>query len=200
MDIPHLIAFNVALLAAISTPGPGFLLAVRTTLHAGQRTGIAVGFGLGTMAAGWTLMALLGFEAVFGLFPWAYSVCKTVGAAYLLFIALRMWKNAGREIASRARPVRHAFAQGILVNLLNPKSVLFAGAVLIVVFPGNLTIWEDGLVVLNHLLVEWLFYTVLAVAMSTTAAHRTYLRAKVYANRIAAAMLGALGLRLFLSR
>jgi threonine/homoserine/homoserine lactone efflux protein len=69
MSLGHLIAFNVALLAAILSPGPAFLIAVKTTLSAGRKAGIAVGGGLGLMASTWTLLALLGLDAVFVLFP-----------------------------------------------------------------------------------------------------------------------------------
>ena len=65
-------------------------MAVQTNLSAGRRTGIAVGCGLGLMAAMWTTMALVGFAAVSELFPAAYVGARTAGAAYLLYIAYRM--------------------------------------------------------------------------------------------------------------
>ena len=52
------------------------LLAIRATLSGGRAQGIATGLGLGTMAALWTGMALLGLEAIFTLFPWAYLAMK----------------------------------------------------------------------------------------------------------------------------
>jgi threonine/homoserine/homoserine lactone efflux protein len=124
------------------------------------------------MAAVWTLIALLGLDVLFELFPWAYAVTKTIGALYLLYVAYRMWRDAGKAIDAKTKPPSHAFRQGILVNLLNPKSVLFAAAVLIVVFPADMSAIENGVVVLNHLVVELVFYTVLAFGLSTTAASR----------------------------
>ncbi len=84
MDLTHLIAFNIALLAAIASPGPAFLVAVKTAVTSGRRAGIAVGLGLGLMAALWTAAALFGLEVVFTAFPWAYTLVKTIGALYLL--------------------------------------------------------------------------------------------------------------------
>jgi threonine/homoserine/homoserine lactone efflux protein len=49
-----------------------------------------------------------------------------------------MWTGARERIDSQTQPAMHAFRQGFLVNLLNPKSALFAAAVLIVVFPENM--------------------------------------------------------------
>ncbi len=200
MTIEHLIAFNIALLAAIASPGPAFLIAMKTTLSAGRPAGMAIGFGLGIMAAIWTLMALLGLEGIFQLVPWAYTSAKVAGALYLTYIAWNTWRGARNPIEAQTRPARHAFRQGFLVNLLNPKSVLFAAAVLIVIFPAGMTGLERALVVLNHLAVELAFYTSLAVLMSTEAVSRQYLSAKLYLDRFAALVLGALGIRLLLSR
>lgn len=200
MTFEQLLAFNIALLAAIASPGPALLVALRTTLSAGRKAGIAMGCGLGLMAASWTLMALLGLEAVFSLFPWAYAAAKTAGALYLIYIAWKMWAGAREDIAADNRPVRHAFRQGFLINLLNPKSVLFAAAVLVVVFPAQMSLAENALVALNHLAVEILFYTALAFGMSRQVVGRRYLRAKLYLDRGASLVLGALGLRLLFSR
>ncbi len=200
MAIQHLIVFNIALFAAIASPGPALMVAVRTTLSTGRVAGIAVGCGLGSMAATWTLMALLGMDVVFDIFPWAYVAAKTVGAAYLLFIAYKIWTNARNKVDTQMLPASHAFRQGFLMNLLNPKSVLFAAAVLIVVFPAEMSAADNALVVLNHLVAELLFYTALAFGMSSSAVSKRYLRAKVYIDRTASIVLGALGLRLFVSR
>jgi threonine/homoserine/homoserine lactone efflux protein len=200
MSFEHIIAFNIALVAAILSPGPAFLVAVRTTLSAGRRAGIAIGAGLGMMAATWTVMALLGLDVLFVLFPWAYAFTKTVGAIYLLYVAYRMWKDAGKAIDAQTKTPRHAFCQGLLINLLNPKSVIFAAAVLIVVFPAEMSATENGVIVLNHLVVELVFYTTLAFGMSTTAVSQKYLRAKVYIDRTASVILGSLGARLLASR
>jgi len=201
MSFQNLIAFNLVLWAAILSPGPAFLTAIQTTLTGGRRAGIAIGCGLGLVAAGWTMAALLGLDVVFTAFPWAYSTAKVAGAAYLLYIAYRMWRGARDPIAGSAElRTGHAFIRGLLVNLLNPKSVLFAAAVLIVVFPADMSMAENAVVFANHLAVELVFYTVLAVAMSSRFVGARYLRAKVVLDRAAAVVLGALGLRLFLSR
>ncbi len=200
MTIEHLIAFNIALFAAIASPGPALLVAIQTTLSSGRSAGIAIGCGLGLMAAVWTMMALLGLEAIFQVVPWAYAGARIVGAVYLLYIACGLWQGARRKVKSTLKPARHAFRQGMLINMTNPKSVLFAAAVLIVIFPAEMTLFENALVVLNHLVIELTFYAALAVGMSTDAVSRMYLRAKVHIDRVAAVVLGALGVRLLVGR
>lgn len=200
MTIEQLIAFNLTLLAAMASPGPALLILIRTSLAAGRFAGIATGCGLAIMAAAWTAMALLGLDAIFRLFPVVYTAAKIAGALYLLYIAYRTWRSARDPINGSVMPARHAFRDGLLVNLLNPKSVLFAAAVLVVIFPASMPLADKAIIVANHLVVEIVVYTVLAVALSTPHVSRQYLRAKVYLDRAAAVVLGALGLRLLISR
>ena len=129
------------------------------------------------MAAIWTMMALLGFGVVFDLFPFLFVGTKAV-----------------------IKPAGRAFRQGFLVNLFNPKSVLLAAAVLVTVFPAGPGLADSIVIVANHFLVEIAFYTALAFGMSTQAVAKRYMRAKTYIDRAAAAVLGALGVRILLSR
>ena len=196
MNIEHLIAFNIAFIAAWLSPGPALLVAMRTSLTAGVRSGFAIGCGLGVMASIWTLMALLGLQSVFQLFPPAYTTIKILGAFYLMFIAWKTWRGSRQPLEDRTQPARHAFREGFIINLLNPKAMLFAAAVLIVVFPPGLSMVEKAIIVTNHLILEIGFYLMLAVFMNTPAVSQWYLRAKVYFDRFASIVLGVLGTRI----
>jgi len=196
MTFENLIAFNIALIVAVASPGPALLIAIRTTLASGRKSGVIMGCGLGLMAATWTLMALLGLETVFTLFPLAYTTAKVAGAVYLLYIAVKIWRGAKEILAAKVKTVNNAFRQGIFLNLLNPKSVLFSAAVLVVIFPANMGITENSIVVLNHFVIEIIFYTLLALAMSTDAVSKRYLKAKTYMDRFASLVIGALGLKI----
>lgn len=200
MTWEQLVAFNIALLVAIASPGPALLMATHTSASRGRAAGVAAGIGLGLMAAIWTMLALLGLAVVFELFPMVYIGAKILGGAYLLYLAYKMWRNASAPINARIPAARHAFRQGFLVNLLNPKSVLFAAAVLVAVFPAGLSVAESFVIVINHFLVEVAFYTTLAFCMSTQVVSKRYMKAKVYIDRGAAVILGALGIRIVLSR
>ena len=200
MELTHIVAFNVALLAAIASPGPALLVAIKTSLSAGRNAGIAIGAGLGLVASLWTFAALVGLEVVFALFPWAFSAAKLIGAMYLIYIAYGMWAGARSPISSDTKPAAQAFRQGVMINLLNPKSVLFAAAVLVVIFPSGMNMNENLVIVANHFFVEVLFYTCLAIAMSSPSVSQRYMRAKVYIDRTAALILGAFGLRLVFER
>ncbi|MDP5216381.1 LysE family translocator [Ruegeria sp. 2205SS24-7] len=200
MGWEHLVAFNLTLLAAILSPGPAMLYFVRQTLSQGRRTGIYAVLGLGSMAVCWTITALLGLDAVFRLFPWAYAIFKAAGALYLIYLACKTWRAARDPLGEMQVAPARAFLGGVLVNLANPKSILFAAALLVVIFPPGLTLADKAVIVLNHLMVEWLVGGVLVLLLSTGRARQGYLRAKPMLDRIAAGIMGLLGLRLLLSR
>jgi len=201
VELAHLIAFNLALLAAIASPGPSLLFLIKTSLAGGRTVGVAAAAGLALMAALWTLTALLGLDGIFRLFPWLYGTLKVFGAAYLIYIAVTTWRNAKDPIASSAEPRAHrAFLSGFLVNLGNPKSVFFSAAVLVVIFPPSLSHIDKLIIFGNHLTVEFVVQPTLAILLSTDVVRRRYLSAKPVLDRITAAVLGALGLRLLLSR
>ena len=202
MEAAHLIAFNLTLAAAIVSPGPALLFALRANLTGGALRGLATGAGLAVMATCWTVLALLGLESVFVLFPWAYLALKLAGAAYLIWLAVNIWRKARAPIGAPAQQprARTAFLSGLLINLANPKAVLFASAVLLVIFPRDLMLWEKALIVGNHLCIELLFYSGFALLLSTRHARDGYLRLKPVFDRLSAAVLGALGLRLLVER
>lgn len=200
MTTTHLIAFNLTLLAAMAVPGPALLFALRQSIAGGLRAGIATGAGLGLMASLWTGAALLGLQVVFAVFPAAFLAMKIGGALYLLWVALQLWRHARDPVADSAHPGARAFLGGLLVNLANPKSVLFAASVLVVIFPPDLTLAEKALIVANHVAVELTVYTGFAALLSTPPARAGYLRLKPAIDRTAAAILGALGLRLLIGR
>ncbi|WP_085307966.1 LysE family translocator [Planktotalea arctica] len=200
MEWSHIIAFNLALVAAIASPGPAMLYFIRTTLASGRGIGLYTVCGLGVMAATWTALAFMGLGAVFALFPWAFVIFKTIGALYLIWIAFQTWRHARAPMGAAPTPPARAFLGGVLVNLSNPKSVLFAAAVIMVIFPQGMPIADKALIVANHLLIELIFGSVLVLAFSTKRVSAGYLRAKPLLDRIAASVLGLLGLRLLLSR
>ena len=171
----------------------GFFIRVKLSLQ-------LLGDGVGFRASVWTLLALLGLDSVFRLSPWAYVFMKTAGACYLLYLAWSTWRNARQPVDYKARAAKHAFRDGILLNMTNPKSVLFAATVLIVIFPPDLPLYAKAFIMVNQFVVEFATYTLLAFVLSTKSVSEKYLAAKTWLDRFAAIVLGGLGLRLLLQK
>lgn len=200
MTWESLLAFNLVLMAALASPGAAFLVAVRTSISAGRAAGLATGLGLASAAVLWTLAAFLGLEVIFRLFPWTYAVLKVAGALYLIYLAIQTWRHAHAPLGEATLPRTRAYLTGALVNLGNPKSMLFAAAVIIVVFRQGLAPAEVAVVLANHFALEVIFYSAVALLLSGQHARNGYRRLKPVFDRIAATLLGALGLRLILEK
>jgi threonine/homoserine/homoserine lactone efflux protein len=117
-DGPAVGLFVLAALALLLVPGPAVLYVVARSIEHGRRAGLAsvLGIHVGTLVH--ITAATLGLSAL----------VKIAGAVYL--IGLGLWTLLARkpetEIAlGGERNLRRAFAQGIVVNVLNPKTALF---------------------------------------------------------------------------
>ena len=109
-------------------PGPAVLYVVARSIHEGRRAGIAsvLGIHVGTLVH--IAAATLGLSAIVVSSAVAFTVVKVAGAVYLA--GLGLWtllsRRAETEVAlGGRRNLRRAFAQGIVVNVLNPKTALF---------------------------------------------------------------------------
>ncbi|MFQ6548970.1 LysE family translocator [Aestuariibius sp. 2305UL40-4] len=196
MSGADLLLFNLALLASWLSPGPAFLVVTQTTLANGRRAGMAAALGLALTASIWTLAALLGLGILFEVVPWAATALRIAGATYLIWIAIETWRSARAPLTSTPEVQRRALQRGVLVNLGNPKSILFAASVLVVIFPPNLGWLEVATITANHLLLELVLYAALTALLARPAVARGYARLKTAFDRIAAGVMGTLGLRL----
>lgn len=118
---------SAALLLAL-TPGPGIFYVLARSLSGGRRDGIAsacgtaIGGFVHVLAAAFGLSALLVTSAV------AFGVVKFAGAAYLIFLGIRMLFSKEEEPTEVSAPkdaARRVFLQGITTEALNPKTALF---------------------------------------------------------------------------
>jgi threonine/homoserine/homoserine lactone efflux protein len=124
-----LAAFTAAALVLTITPGPDMTLFMSKTLTQGRKAGIAAVLGATTGLIIHTILAAIGISALLAASATAFTVLKFVGAAYLIWLAtqaLRKGNSLTLEAAeSKTQPFRRVWLQGLGVNILNPKIVLF---------------------------------------------------------------------------
>lgn len=130
-----LFALYLAMTAVVClTPGPNVMLVVSLGLRQG-RTAVAQGVtGIVTASCVYLLVSALGLVAAFRASATAFAVVRYVGAAYLVYVGLRLLLGALRrslDVAVPAPPrARAAFWQGVVTHLSNPKAMLFWSALL----------------------------------------------------------------------
>lgn len=123
-----LLAFAIAAVVLAVTPGPGMAYVVARTVAAGRAEGLAscLGTGIGGMLH--VLAAALGLSLVLAQSALAFNLVKYVGAAYLVYLGIRMLLRRQQQpsvepVASRG--ARRALVEGIVVEALNVKTALF---------------------------------------------------------------------------
>ncbi len=127
-SLPALGLFLVATLALLIVPGPAVLYIVGRSMHQGRRAGLVSVLGIAVGSIVHVGAAALGLSALLLASAFAFSTLKYAGAAYLIYLGLRTWFAKGSVGAPDAPPahgMRRVFAQGVLVNVLNPKVALF---------------------------------------------------------------------------
>ncbi|MCC7360413.1 MAG: LysE family translocator [Anaerolineales bacterium] len=130
-DGSTLIVFIAAALALLLTPGPAVLYIVARSLDQGWRAGVVSALGVGTGTLCHVAAAALGLSALLTSSALAFAAVKYLGAAYLVFMGVRKWREkdtAEAEPAPTPRRLSAIYRQGVVVNLLNPKTALFVFA------------------------------------------------------------------------
>jgi threonine/homoserine/homoserine lactone efflux protein len=128
-ELTTLGAYTVACIVLFVTPGPDMSLFLSRTIAGGRRHGIASVLGANLGCCVHTLAAALGLSALLAASALAFTMLKVVGALYLLWLAFDTLRNGSalNVRTERARPetVGRTFVAGLLVNMTNPKVVLF---------------------------------------------------------------------------
>ena len=125
-DTATLLVFSLAALALIVVPGPAVLYIVAQSVSGGRGAGLVSALGVATGGLVHILAAVVGLSALLVASAEAFTVVKLAGAAYLVYLGIRTLLSRSQERSgelpgSRAR----TFRQGVVVNVLNPKTALF---------------------------------------------------------------------------
>src|SRR6266568_2241209 len=128
MDLTTLGLFLLATITLNLTPGPDMLYVIARSVGQGRKAGVvsALGIGAGTLVH--MFAVALGLATLLRSVPVAYDMVKYIGAAYLLYLGVRMFlSKESTEGQTRLRKEGHKriFAQGVVTNVLNPKVALF---------------------------------------------------------------------------
>lgn len=202
MTIAALVAIWLVHLAAAISPGPAVVLAARTGLREGFGRGawLAVGIGLG--ACIWAAAAIFGLAVLFRVAPGLLVALKYAGAAYLLYLAWKMWRHAPEPLeaglpagTARRGPLGLVWL-GIAAQLANPKPAVFFGTIFLTFLPPQAPAWAY-LVILVLIFVNDAGWNVLVARIfSLERTRRGYLGLKTTIDRAFGGLLGLMGLRL----
>lgn len=153
VEIHQLALFAAAMFMLVASPGPFVAALAARSAALGPRSGAAMAVGAALSENLWIVTALLGLGAIAATHAWLLVILKYVGAAWLIWIGLRLLfgRHSMIRISGdvRQEPLWRAFVTGALLNLGNPKAALFY----MTIFPGffdmaALTFWDGAVIAL----------------------------------------------------
>lgn len=147
MPSPHAFAvFVPAALLLLAIPGPAVLYIVATSVEGGRRAGLQSVAGIHVGSLVHITAAVAGLSALIVSSAIAFDAVKYVGGAYLILVGIRKWfeRDEPAELPTRPpRSGRRVFTQGVVVNVLNPKTALFFLAFLPQFVDRDRTVWTQ---------------------------------------------------------
>ncbi len=139
--------FMLASVALAIVPGPAVAYIVTQSIDQGRRAGIVSALGIATGGLVHVAAATVGLSALIASSATAFTVVKLVGAVYLVAVGIRrILAGDSEKIERRAlrAPLARIYRQGVIVNILNPKTALFFLAFLPqFVDPGRGAVWPQ---------------------------------------------------------
>jgi threonine/homoserine/homoserine lactone efflux protein len=199
------LAFLGLSLALGFAPGPDNLFVLVQSAAHGRAAGIRIVLGLCTGLVVHTAAVALGLAAVFAASPAAFDALKLAGCAYLAWLAWQAWRASSAASGETPPPLppRRMYARGVVMNLTNPKVILFFAAFLpAFVEAARGPVWSQvawlGLLFIVATLLSFGTITLFAAAFGRRLSRSPAARRAM--GRLESLVFAALALRLALAR
>ena len=197
-----LLGLAIVHLLAVASPGPSTVLVVQTAAVS-RRGGLISAFAMMLGAVAWAAAALYGLQALFAQVAWLYRLFQVAGGLFLIYLAVTIWRHARDPLPELATVARgsdwQVFTRALLLQLSNPKIMVFFGSIFLSVLPQDLPGWMQAAVLAIVAFDEFTWFALLTLMFSGTTARAFYRRAKFWLDRTMGGALALLGLRLALS-
>jgi threonine/homoserine/homoserine lactone efflux protein len=124
--------FALAAVTLIVIPGPNAIYIAARSLSQGRAAGVASALGVEAGTLVHIGAAVAGLSAIIASSNLAFEAIRYLGVAYLVYLGIRAWRAETAKVTTHAggHSLRRVFAEGLLVNVLNPKVALFFLALL----------------------------------------------------------------------
>jgi threonine/homoserine/homoserine lactone efflux protein len=132
LTLQTLLAFSAATIVLLILPGPAVMYIVTRSATQGRKAGLVsvAGIHLGTTVH--IGAAMIGLSAVLAASATAFTITKLIGAGYLVWLGVQSivayWQGRGAVVSASApemRSLRRVFTDGVVLNVLNPKTAVF---------------------------------------------------------------------------
>lgn len=196
-----LILASITLLAAIS-PGPDMIVVLKNALRS-SRLGYMTALGVALAIFIHVAYCIAGVGFIISQSIILFSVIKTLGALYLLYIAYQLFR-AWRETLGDIETTKNtslfiAFREGFVTNALNPKATLFFLSVFTQVISPETPIFTQALYGVMMAGIVGVWFLVLTTIMNFTLVKKHISWVQYYLNKVMWGLLAILGIKILLS-
>ncbi|MGI2169160.1 LysE family translocator [Shewanella sp. MF05960] len=162
----------ICCLGAMS-PGPSLAMVVRHTLSGGRLHGVVCAWAHSIGIGIYALVTLMGLAVVLKASPMIFNAIAIIGALYLAWIGIQSLQSKGgmqqKLAAGKPSSLWEAARDGLAISLFNPKILLFFLALFSQFVLAAQTSVGQGLIVLTPLVIDGLWYTIIAFVLSHSA-------------------------------
>jgi len=197
MTLHSSITFFLAVLLFSITPGPGIFAILARALSQGTWSCFSLALGMSSSDVVYLVLACYGLATLAEHYSVLFHVIRFVGAAYLIYLAYRMWTASIEPVAGTplsSGDQLKAFLQGFLISASNPKVILFYIAFLPTFMDLSLLSTQDVMLASGLTLVA-LMIGLMAIAATASWARRFFQSSKAMhgLNRVAGTIMASAG-------
>jgi len=199
-ELQSIAAAGTLFFLGLVSPGPNFLVVIKSTLRGGQRSGIFTGLGASTGDGIYALIGILGFSTLSSQGEWLFQAMKLVGAGYLTFLGIRMCLRRS-AIPDGVKQcwvpgIWQCFLRGLATDLSNPKTILFFGSIFAVTLRLETPAWTKMIIWSEIVLISILWRIALCRLFSIPTLRALYRKYTIEIERLFGALLILLGWRM----
>lgn len=198
--VPNLVGLATMHILMAMLPGPNTVVVGWYSATRSRNDGLKAVAGVVVASLLWVVLAIGGVGALLLEAGWLYRALRFVGAAYLIYVGVRLLRAGfGPKGNGQAPPQlagRNPFMAGLMTTLSNPKSAVFWTSAFLVALPPHAPDWVYPTIVAIIGVQSTLWYGTLALFFSTGVAQKLYQRIARYLDLLAGGVMIALGLKL----
>lgn len=193
--MPDLLPLSLYIAALSVTPGPNNVMLTASGVNFGFRRTLPHMLGIGAGCAVQILLVSLGLGSLFARLPWLHDALQWGGAAYLVYLALRVARAGAVERAEGARPL--SWLEAAAFQWVNPKAWIMVITTVALFLPAGAAPWSAGLVLAAVMMVVnlpciavWALFGVSLARFLTDARRRRAFNGAMALLLVATALLG----------
>jgi threonine/homoserine/homoserine lactone efflux protein len=206
-EYSFLLAIAGVLFAGAMSPGPSFLVVAQSALSKSRAHGLATSVGTALGVAIFAVLASFGVTTLIEQVPSAFVMFKILGGGYLLYLAIKIWRGAKQPLTvsndvedATQTSLFRSFLVGLVTQTSNPKTALVIAGIFAAFVPAHPPEHTTGLVALIAFVIDFGWYAAVAITLSTDRSRGVYMRTKTGFDRLSSIFLGAVGIRLLLTK